>query len=163
MTFADRVTAVGGMGFTDRQASFLVHVMLHSGVCLGRQYCAFARIVRGQKMVDFFQKLVGKRFATAYRCGHNKAHVYHVHHIKLSAAIGEPHARFRKRTALARAIERLMILDHVIAHRETTWLGAEQDKLAYFLTRSVPRAELPRLAFGTGPEITIRYFPDKLP
>jgi hypothetical protein len=25
--------------FTERQAGFLVHVMLHSGVCVGRQYC----------------------------------------------------------------------------------------------------------------------------
>jgi hypothetical protein len=163
VNFGDRVTAVAGMGFTERQAGFLVHVMLHSGVCLGRQYCAFARIVRGQKMVDFFQKLVEKRLATPYSCGHNKAHVYHVHNIKLYAAIGESHARFRKRSALARTIERLMILDHVIAHREMTWLGAEQDKLAHFLTMSRQRDELPRLSFGTGADVTVRYFPDKLP
>src|SRR4030095_8469522 len=114
MTDAERVSAVAALGFTERQAAFLVQVMLHSGVCVGRQYCAFARIVRGQKMVDFFTKLVAKRYATPYACAHNKAQVYHLHHVTLYAAIGEPHARFRKRTALARAIERLMILDHII-------------------------------------------------
>ena len=38
MTFAERVTAVGAFGFTERQSRFLVTVMLHAGVCLGRQY-----------------------------------------------------------------------------------------------------------------------------
>ena len=37
MTFADRTAAVVPFGFTERQARFLVTVMLHSGVCLGRQ------------------------------------------------------------------------------------------------------------------------------
>jgi hypothetical protein len=31
--------ALTSFGFTARQASFLVLVMLHAGVCLGRQYC----------------------------------------------------------------------------------------------------------------------------
>jgi hypothetical protein len=164
VTDGERVSAVADLGFTERQAGFLVQVMLHSGVCLGRQYCAYARIVRGQKMVDFFRKLVTKRFATPYACAHNKAQVYHVHHVTLYAAIGEPHARFRKRSALARAVERLMILDHLIAHRTFTWLGAEKDKVAHFLTVTpLRRGELPRLAFGDGTAITVRYFPDKLP
>ena len=46
MTSAERVKRVAGFGFTDRQAAFLIEVMLHSGFFLGRQYCAFARIVR---------------------------------------------------------------------------------------------------------------------
>lgn len=164
MTHKARVGAVAALGFTERQADFLVQVMLHSGVCLGRQYCTFAGIVRGQKMVDFFQKLVSERYATPYPCGHNKARVFHLHHVKLYDAIGQRDARFRKRTTLARAIERLMILDHVIAHRDFTWLGAEQDKLAHFLTTtSVRREELPRLAFGKGADVAVRYFPDKLP
>ena len=46
MTHQERVSAVAALGFTERQADFLVHVMLHSGVCLGRQYCTFAGIAR---------------------------------------------------------------------------------------------------------------------
>ena len=104
MTHAERVSAVAALGFTERQAAFLVLVMLHSGVCVGRQYCAFAGIVRGQKMADFFQKLAAKRYATPYPCGHNKARVYHVHNAKLYDAIGQRDVRFRKRSALARTI-----------------------------------------------------------
>ena len=47
MTWEERRQAVQLMGFTDRQAGFLVTVMLHAGVCIGRQYCAFARIAYG--------------------------------------------------------------------------------------------------------------------
>ena len=165
MTDSERVLAVSEIGkFTERQAGFLVHVMLHSGVCVGRQYCAYARIVRGQKMVDFFSRLVAKRYATPYSCGHNKATLYHVHHVDLYDAIGQKHARFRKRMALARAVERLMILDHVIAHAETSWLGAEADKVSYFLgSTALGRDQLPRVVFGTNGDVTTRFFPDKLP
>ena len=66
--------------------------------------------------------------------------------------------------ALGRALERLMILDHVLTHREFHWLGAEHDKVAHFLTTTaLDRDALPRLAFGVPPNITIRHFPDKLP
>ena len=42
--------------------------------------------------------------------------------------------------------------------------GAEQDKVAHFLTtKSLDRETLPRLAFGVEPNVTTRYFPDKLP
>lgn len=165
MTYEERVVAIAKLGkFTERQAGFLVHVMLHSGVCVARQYCAYARIVRGQKMVDFFNKLVSKRYATPYSCGHNKATLYHVHHIDLYKAIGQTHARFRKRMALGRAVERLMILDHVIGHRQTTWLGAEDDKVSYFLgSTSLERDQLPRVMFGSNGDTTTRFFPDKLP
>jgi hypothetical protein len=66
MTFAERVHQVTTLGFLDRHARFLVTVLLHAGVCVGRQYCAFAGIRRGQVMHDFFTDLVGRGFATAY-------------------------------------------------------------------------------------------------
>src|SRR5262245_66282029 len=80
MTFDERAAAVADHGFTDRQARFLVSVMLHSGVCLGRHYAAFARISHGQKVQDFFQKLVAQKYATVRSCGHNRARLFHIHH-----------------------------------------------------------------------------------
>ena len=164
MTHEERVRRVAGFGFTHRQAAFLVEVMLHSGFFLGRQYCTFARIARGQKLVDFLEKLTTRKLATPYLCGHNKARVFHLHSATLYDAIEQRDVRFRKRMALGRAVERLMILDHVIAHREVRWLGAEQDKLAHFLTTtSLDRDALPRVVFGERPNVTVRHFPDKLP
>ena len=164
MTHDQRIRRVAGFGFTERQAAFLVEVMLHSGFFLGRQYCTFARIARGQKLVDFLDKLTSRKLATPYRCGHNKARVFHVHNSGLYEAIEQRDVRFRKRMAVGRALERLMILDHVLTHREFRWLGAEQDKVGHFLTTtSLDRDALPRLAFGVAPNLTVRYFPDKLP
>src|SRR5215510_241727 len=104
MTHAERVSAVVALGFTERQAAFLVLVMLHAGVCMGRQYCTFAGIVRGQKMADFFQKLTAKRYATPYPCGHNKARIFHVHSAKLYDAAGKRNVLSRNRSAFARAM-----------------------------------------------------------
>ena len=61
--------------------------MLHSGVCLQRQYATFAGIVLGEKTRRFFAKLVRLRYASAYPCRHNRGHVYQVHH--QSASISE--------------------------------------------------------------------------
>src|ERR1044071_9719538 len=76
MTFDERVEAIADHGFTPRQAGFLVTVMLHSGVCLGRHYCAYARITHGAKAREFFEKLLARQLATRRRCGHNTAWLY---------------------------------------------------------------------------------------
>jgi hypothetical protein len=164
VTWEERLRAVASMGFTERQAGFLVTVMLHAGVCLGRQYCVYSRIAYGQKMHDFFRSLVAGGYATARRCGHNKARVFHLHYKPLYRAIGEADNRHRRPTTLPRALERLMVLDAVLAERDRLWLATEREKLAYFtLTQRVRREDLPRLIFRADEGETVRYFPDKLP
>jgi hypothetical protein len=164
MTWDERVAKVRLHGFTDRQSAFLVTVMLHGGVCLGRHYCTFAGLAYGRKMHDFFQALLARGYATARACGHHKARLYHIHSKPLYRAIGEPNNRHRRPTALPRAIERLMLLDAVLADRERTWLATEQDKLAYFtLTHRIARRDLPSLTFRAADAETVRYFPEKLP
>jgi hypothetical protein len=164
---AAHVNAVGAFGFTDRQARFVVTVMLHSGVFVGRQYATFAGITHGQKVHDFVEKLLAKRFATATTFGRQqRARVFHVQHKPLYAAIGERDNRHRKPVPIARAIERLMILDGVLADTTLMWLATERDKRRHFIERLGNRLddhEYPRLVFGTPPKTTTRYFPDKLP
>lgn len=164
MTWDERVGRVRLHGFTDRQAGFLVTVMLHAGVCLLRQYSAFAGIAHGRKVIDFFRSLVARGYATANPCGHHRARVYHLHYKPLYRDIGEPDNRYRRPAPLPRAVERLMLLDAVLADRQRTWLATERDKLAYFtLTHPIPRHDLPSLTFRSEDGETVRYFPDKLP
>lgn len=166
MTFEARVSAIVAQKFTERQARFLVTVMLHSGVCMIRQYCAFANMVYGQTARDFFARLVAHELATVSDCLHKRARIFHIHHRGLYEAIGEPHNRFRKPTPIGRAIERLMLLDAVLATHDLTWLATERDKLAHFtvlLGTRLRREELPHLTFGQGEKITVRHFPDKFP
>ena len=154
-------------GFTERQARFLATVMLHSGVFVGRQYAAFAGITHGQKVHDFIEKLLIRKFVTPIELGSTgRTRIFHVHHKPLYAAIGEPDNRNRRRVTIDRAIERLMILDGVLADRSVTWLGSEREKRRYFKQRlgeDLRDDEYPRLVFGKRPNVTVRYFPDKLP
>lgn len=166
MTYDDRTKAVEGFGFTERQARFLVHVMVHSGVCVQRQYTAFASIAQGQKTRDFFLRLVTQKYATVYSCGHNRGGIYHLRHKGLYRAIGDVNSRLRRHAFLGRAVERLMILDAVLACPSLCWLGTAGDKMSYFTTRlgdRLRRDEYPRLVFGEGSTAGVRYFPDKLP
>jgi hypothetical protein len=83
------------LGFTPRQASFLVTVMLHGGVCVVRQYCALARLENGDNTRGLFRDLLARRYATAYPCAHNLGRVYYVHGKALYTAIGELNNRNR--------------------------------------------------------------------
>lgn len=164
MTWEERLRAVGKLGLTERQAGFLVMVMLHAGVCLGRQYCSYGRISYGQKMHDFFRLLLARGYATARACGNQNARLYHVHYKPLYRSIGEADNRHRRPTTLPRAVERLMLLDAVLADRHLHWLATEQEKFAHFtLTHRIPRQDLPSLTFRADDGETVRYFADKLP
>jgi hypothetical protein len=163
----ERVQAVARFGFTERQARFLVHVMAFAGVFLERQYCAFAGITHGQKTHDFVRKLIKRGYVTAITPGAlHRGRLYHVHYKPLYEAMGEANNRYRRPAPSGRMIERLMVLDAVLADRRHSWLGTEQDKVAYFkafLHQPFGLDDLPRITFGEGAAKTTRYFPDKLP
>lgn len=163
----ERTAAVSAFGFTERQARFLVEVMIHSGVFVERQYCAFAGITHGQKTHDFLRRLIERGYARPIVTGAlHRGRLFHVHYKPLYAAIGEVNNRHRKAMTMGRMIERLMVLDAVLADRTFTWLGTETDKRSSFMRRLQGRVELrefPRLTFGSGAQLRCRYFPDKLP
>src|ERR1700688_3931728 len=101
MTAEDRVKTVAAFGFTGRQARFLVLVMRHAGICVPRQYAAFAGTAYGRRVNTLFDRLVESRYATLFGCVDNRARVYHVRHHALYHAIGEPHSRYRRPVAAA--------------------------------------------------------------
>lgn len=164
MTAEERIQAVAKFGFTERQARFLVTVMLHTGVCVPRQYARFAGTAYGQKVNAFFDKLVRRKYATACGCLHNRAHLYHVHHAGLYRAIGEPESRYRRLVSARQAVDRVMLLDGVITHPELAWLSTEQDKVCFFkiMTPSLAPERLPHTT-SAGPPRRQRLFPEKLP
>lgn len=164
MTAEDRVKAVAEFGFTERQARFLVTVMLHSGVCLLRQYTAFAGIVHGQKTRRFFHKLVSRGYARAYPCRHNRGRVYHVLHKPLYRAIGETDSRHRRPMSAARVVDALTLLDAVLASPEVVWLSTEEEKQVHLSSlASIATEKLPHLILGEEASKTVRLFPDKVP
>ena len=52
----DRIKAVSNFGFKERQAGFMVTVMLSGGVCVPRQYARFIGTAYGQNVNAFFDK-----------------------------------------------------------------------------------------------------------
>lgn len=140
MTSEERVQAIADYGFTERQARFLVLVMRHAGVCVKRQYATFAGIANGgEKCNAFFSKLVGRGYAVASDCVHNRARLFHVHHKPLYHAVGEPESRYRRAVPARRAVERLMRLDAALTSPDLDWLTSRSEKVAYLQTRTLPQ------------------------
>ncbi len=132
LTREQRIEAITGFRFTERQARFLDLVMRVGGVCVPRQYARFAGVANGgEKCNEFFQKLVFRRRGVRIDCVHNRARLYHVHHRRLYEAIGEGKSRYRRPVPARQAIERLMLLDAVIMTPELDWLTTEVEKLAH--------------------------------
>jgi len=59
-----RIGGLMRLGFTERQARFLVHVLVFSGMFLERQYRAFTGLAHGQTTHDFLARLVTAGYAT---------------------------------------------------------------------------------------------------
>lgn len=132
MTAAERVQALMDYRFTERQARFLELVMRHAGVCVPRQYARFAGIARGSgKSNALFAKLVTRGHAVETDCVHNRARLYRVHSRRLYHAIDEPNSRYRRAVPARAALERLMILDAVLATPNLDWLTTDSEKTAY--------------------------------
>jgi hypothetical protein len=144
MNFDDGVQAVTEFGFTERQARFLVTVMLYAGVCVPRQYATFAGTAYGHTVSRFFDKLVRRGYATVCDCLHNRAELYHVRHHALYRAIDEPHSRYRRPVPARQAIDRLMRLDAIVVQPELlTWLATEEDKVAFFSLMAPSLGDVP--------------------
>jgi hypothetical protein len=147
LTFDERVQAVAKRDFTERQARFLTTVMLHTGVCVPRQYARFCGIVYGEKTRKFFAKLVRLQYASMYDCRHNRARIYHVHQRALYTAVGEADSRLRKPVTLNHAIQRLMVLDAIVEDPDLVWLGTADDKASHLLALTrVEQADLPHVS-----------------
>lgn len=92
-----RIGTLMRFGFTERQARFLVHVLVFSGVFLDRQYRTFTGLTHGQKTQDFLAKLIDAGYATPITPGAlHRGRLFHVHYKPLYQAIAEPNNRHRK-------------------------------------------------------------------
>jgi len=162
MTTAERVQAIADYGFTDRQARFLVLVMRHAGLCVKRQYAAFAGIKPGgEKCNAFFEKLVRRGCAVTSDCIHNRARLFHIHHKPLYHSIGDADSRYRRAVPARHAAERLMRLDAALISPDLEWLTTRSEKLTYLAARMAPEpSESPVEAPGQGrPDLFPGTFP----
>ena len=147
MTFADACrTRSPASASPSARRRFLVTVMLHAGVCLGRQYCAFAGSAHGQKTRDFFRRPGGEASRHRLSVWAHKARV------SITSTTRRCTTRSANRTiAIANrwrwARHRTPDGARRRARRASPdWLATEHDKVAHFtLTTTLRRDELPQL------------------
>ena len=126
--FCDRVRALRALGYTARQLRFLRLVLRCGGVCVPRQYASHAGIAPGgRRCTGFFARLVRRGHAVPLRCGHNRAHVYHVHGRALEDAFGDDASRYRRAMSPALVVQRLMRLDAALMTPDASSYAALTD------------------------------------
>lgn len=164
MNLEHAVGTIVSRGFTERQARFLVLVARHSGVCVMRQYCAFADVAFGHTTRRFFTKLERLGWVSTYDCARKRARIYHVRHRELYEAIGDPESRLRRPPTVPRALERIMLLDVILREPDLVWLATPEEKMTHVSTlTAITKESLPQVTTPQGSYEPVRYFPDQAP
>jgi hypothetical protein len=162
---AERVRALEGLGYTLRQAAFLVRVALHGGYFLRRHYVAFTGASHGQATVRFLAQAIARGHVRAHAHG-RAGHVFHLQHRAVYEAIGEGDNRNRRPAEWEALTRKLLTLDFVLATPEAQFWSSEPDKVALLQQIGVPQTAWPARRYlprRKGSPPTTRYFIDKMP
>jgi hypothetical protein len=162
---AVRCQALEMLGYTPRQAQFLVLVALHGGYFLRRQYVAFTGTPHGQAAVRFLAHAVSRDHVRVLPYG-RQGRVFHLYARPLYAAIGEEDNRNRRPAEWDAVIGKLMTVDFVLAHPTARFWATEAEKVALLRERHIPDAVWPHRQYASrrpGGLPTIRHFVDKMP
>jgi len=165
LTHRDRVAALQGLGYTEREAGFLCLAALHGGYFLRRQFCRFLGKAVGGTAAAFVKKLLANGHATA-TAGCQNTMVYHLGSRPFYAALGQEDNRNRRQRPPVAIRNKLMALDYALDRPGREYLATEQEKVAYFTQAfGVDVGDLPAKEFRspTAPLATARYFVDKYP
>ncbi len=121
MTSEQRVANIERFGYTSSEAAFLVMAALHGGYFVRRQFCQFAGVESGKRSAVLIAKMAERHHAERYAFPQNRS-VFQIRHKAFYAAIGEPESRNRREHQPSSLPGRLMALDYVLAHPESTFL-----------------------------------------
>ena len=144
---AVRCQALEMLGYTPRQAQFLVLVALHGGYFLRRQYVAFTGTPHGQAAVRFLAQCVAREHVRTLPYG-RQGHVFHLYARPLYAAIGEEDNRNRRPAEWDAVIRKLMTVDFVLAHPTARFLATEEEKVALLRERLIPAVVWPHRTYA---------------
>lgn len=133
----DPIVALRSLGYTEREASFLYLVAVHSGYFLRRQFDYFIDRNKGSIAMRFLEK--------ARIAGHiqlldttHRRQVYHLFHKPIYRLIGAPDSQNRRVKGNADVRARLMKLDYVLENDQERYLESNEEKFQYFaVTRGI--------------------------
>jgi hypothetical protein len=156
-TTTDPIVALESLGYTEREASFLYLVALHSGYLLRRQFCRFIERKKGWIAQRFIEKARVAGHIEIIDYGQGK-YVYHLLAKPIYRLFGNEESQNRHRKGDSEIRARLMALDYLLENRSEHFLETPQDKIEFFLNvRGVPSA----LVAGRGGQLHsfLSHFP----
>jgi hypothetical protein len=111
----DAIDRLTGLGYSEREASFLYIVAVHSGYFLRRQFNRFVARERGAIATHFLRKAIELGHVNAMPCAEGRF-VYHLAGKKVYGLIGHGGSQGRRIKSLRDVLRRLMVLDYVLLH-----------------------------------------------
>jgi hypothetical protein len=127
----DPIGIIEYFGYTEREASFLYLVAVHSGYFLRRQFDRFIDRKSGAIAQHFVLK--------ARRSGHiapldfgQQRHVYHLCHKNFYHVLEDPDSQNRRRKSDGEIKLRLMALDYALLHLADNFLESREAKAQFF-------------------------------
>lgn len=137
-TTTDPIVALESLGYTEREASFLYLVALHSGYFLRRQFNRFIERKKGWIAQRFIDKARVAGHIEIIDYGQGK-HVYHLIAKPIYRLFGNEESQNRRRKGDHEIRTRLMALDYVLENRSEHFLETQQEKVDFFVDlRGVP-------------------------
>src|SRR5882757_9138324 len=131
MTSADPIRGIEYLGYTEREASFLYLVAVHSGYFLRRQFDQFIDRQSGAIAQQFLLRARRKGHIAALDFGQQR-HVFHLFFKPFYTLLDNPDSQNRRRKSDAEIKLRLMALDYVLLHLSDTFLESRGAKVEFF-------------------------------
>jgi hypothetical protein len=138
----DPILALRSLGYTEREASFLYLVGVHSGYFLRRQFDYFTDRRKGYIAHHFIEKVRVAGHVEVIDYGQGRF-VYHLIAKPIYRLLGNAESQNRRRKGDGSIRARLMLLDYVLENNDDQYLETPSAKLQ-FLTkdRNIPAAYL---------------------
>lgn len=137
----DPILALQTFGYTEREASFLYLVAIHSGYFLRRQFDYFIDRNKGAIAQNFLEKARVAGHIEVIDYGESR-HVYHLFSKPIYRLLGNAESQNRRRKGDGLIRARLIALDYVLEHDSDHYLESDEDRSDFFgRVRTVP-AEL---------------------
>ena len=137
----DPVSVLETVGYTEREATFLYLVAVHSGYFLRRQYDRFIQRGRGAIAAQLLRKAFARGHLQTIVCGQARF-VYHLTAKQVYDAIGQPASQHRRLKGDGQIKSRLMVLDFVLDHLGDRLLDSAGAKTEFF-ARTLGLTETP--------------------
>src|SRR5258708_6514436 len=127
----DPIVALESLGYTQREASFLYLVAVHSGYFLRRQFDYFIDRNRGGIVSRFLEKARLNGHVQFLDSRHGRQ-VYHLFYKPIYRLAGNPNSQNRRVKGDADVRARLMKLDYVLENDQEHYLASDEEKLRFF-------------------------------